>query len=48
MRNLYREPPIDALVHLNKRFQKRLKFEKLTNDGRQAMSKARIAFGNVT
>ena len=49
MRNLYRGPPIDALVHLDKRFQRRrLKCENLTDDGRQAMSKAHIAFGKIT
>jgi hypothetical protein len=48
MRNLYREPPIDALVHLDKRFQRRrLTCQQLTVDGRQAMLKAHIAFGKV-
>ena len=53
MSNLYREPSIDASyqvsVHLAKGFQmRRLKWEKLTDDGRQLMVKARIAFGNVS
>ena len=44
----YRGPPIEAsyqvLVHLAKRFQRRrLKYEKLTDDGRQVMAKAHIA-----
>ena len=47
--NLNRGPPIDALVHLDKRFQRRrLKCDKLTDDRRQAMSKDHIAFGKVT
>jgi hypothetical protein len=45
---LYRGPPIEASyqvsVHLAKRFQRRrLKYEKLTDDGRQVMAKAHIA-----
>jgi hypothetical protein len=49
MRNRFREPSIDALIHLDKRFQRRrLKCEKLTDDGRKAMSKTHIAFGKVT
>ena len=53
MSNLYREPSIDASyqvsVHLTKRFQRRrLKCEKLTDDGRQVMAKAHIAFGKVS
>jgi hypothetical protein len=48
--NLYREPSIDASyqvsVPLAERFQsRRLKCEKLTDDRRQVMAKARIAFG---
>ena len=50
---LYREPSIDASyqvsVHLAKGFQRRrLKSEKLTDDGRQVMAKAHIAFGKVS
>jgi hypothetical protein len=53
MSNLYREPSIDASyqvsVHLAKRFQKRrLKCEKLTDNGRQVMAKAHIDFGKVS
>jgi hypothetical protein len=49
--NLYKGPSIDASyqvsVHLAERFQKRrLKYEKLTDNGRQVMAKAHIAFGN--
>ena len=52
MSNLYRGPSIDASyhasVHLAKVFQRRrLKYEKLTDDGRQLMTKAHIAFGKV-
>ena len=50
--SLYR-PSIDASyqvsVHLVKGFQKRrLKCEKLTDDGRQVMAKAHVAFGKVS
>ena len=53
MSNLYKGPSIDASyqvsVHLAERFQKRrLKYEKLTDDGRQVMAKAHIAFGKVS
>jgi hypothetical protein len=60
MRTLYREPSIDAsyqvLVHLAEGFQRRrLKYEKLTEDGRQTtddrcqvMAKAHVAFGKVS
>jgi hypothetical protein len=53
MRNLYRGPSIDASyqvsVHLAKGFQRRrLKCEKLTDDGHQVMAKAHIAFGKVS
>jgi hypothetical protein len=46
--NMYREPSIDisyqVSVHLAKGFQRRrLKCEKLTDDGRQVMAKAQIA-----
>ena len=50
MSNLYRGPSIDASyqvsVHLAQR--RRLKCEKLTDDGRQGMAKAHIAFGKVS
>ena len=53
MSNLYRGPSIDASyqvsVHLAERFQRRrLKCEKLTDDGRLVMAKAHIAFGKVS
>ena len=53
MSNLYRGPSIDASyqvsVHLAEGFQRRrLKCEKLTDDRRQAMAKAHIAFGKVS
>ena len=53
MNKLYRGPSIDASyqvsVHLTKRFQRRrLKCEKLTDDGRQVMAKAHLAFGKVS
>ena len=53
MNNLYRGPSIDAsyqdLVHLADGFQRRrLKCEELTDDGRQVMAKAHIAFGKVS
>jgi hypothetical protein len=49
MSNLYREPSIDASyqvsVHLAKGFQRRrLKCEKLTDDGCQVVAKAHLAF----
>jgi hypothetical protein len=48
--NLYKGPSIDASyqvsVHLAEGFQRRrLKCEKLTDDGCQVMAKAHIAFG---
>jgi hypothetical protein len=51
--NLYREPSIDASyqvsVHLAEGFQRRrLKCEKLTDDGCQVMAKAHIAFGKLS
>jgi hypothetical protein len=51
--NLYRGPSIDASyqvsVHLAKGFQRRrLKCEKLTDDGCNVMAKAHIAFGKVS
>ena len=53
MCNLYRGPSIDASyqvsVHLAEGFQrKRLKYEKLTDDRCQVMTKAHIAFGKVS
>jgi hypothetical protein len=50
--NLYKGPSIDASyqvsVHLAERFQRRrLKCEKLTDNGRQVNAKAHIAFGKV-
>ena len=53
MSKLYRGPSIDASyqvsVHLAKGFQRRrLKCEKLTDDRRQVMTKAHIAFGKVS
>jgi hypothetical protein len=50
---IYRGPSIDASyqvsVHLAKGFQRRrLKCEKLTDDGHQVMVKAHIAFGKVS
>ena len=53
MCKLYRGPSIDASyqvsVHLAKEFQRRrLKCEKLTDDRRQVMAKAHIAFGKVS
>jgi hypothetical protein len=51
--NIYRGPSIDASyqvsVHLAEGFQRRrLKCEKLTDDRRQVMVKAHIAFGKVS
>jgi hypothetical protein len=53
MSTLYREPSIDASypvsVHLAEGFQRRrLKCEKLTDDGCQVMAKAHIVFGKVS
>jgi hypothetical protein len=53
MSNLYRGPSIHASyqvsLHLAERFQRRiLKCEKLTDDGRQVMAKAHVAFGKVS
>ena len=53
MSNLYTEPSIDASYqvsfHLADGFKRRrLKCEKLTDDGRQVMAKAHIAFGKVS
>ena len=50
--NLYKGPSKDAsyqvLIHLARRFQRRrLKCEKLTDDRRQVMAKAHVAFGKV-
>jgi hypothetical protein len=53
MSNLYKGSSIDASyqvsVHLAEGFQRRrLKCEKLTDDGRQVMAKAHIAFGKMS
>ena len=53
MCNLYKEPSVDASyqvsVHLAKGFQRRrLKCEKVTDDGRQVTAKAHIAFVKVS
>jgi hypothetical protein len=53
MSNHYRRPSIDAAyqvsIHLAEGFQRRrLKCEKLTDDGRRVMAKAHIAFGKVS
>ena len=53
MSKLYKGPSIDASyqvsVHLAEGFQRRrLKCEKLTDDGHQVMAKAHIAFGKVS
>jgi hypothetical protein len=53
MSKLYRGPCIDASyqisVHMAEGFQRRrLKCEKLTDDGCQVMTKAHIAFGKVS
>ena len=53
MSKFHRGPSIDASyqisVHLAEGFQKRrLKCEKLTDEGRQVMAKAHIAFGKVS
>ena len=49
MSNIYRGPSIDSSyqvsVHLAEGIQRRLKCEKLTDDGRHVMAKAHIAFG---
>jgi hypothetical protein len=52
MSNLYRGHSIHASyqvsVHLAVGFQRRFKCEKLTDDGRQVMAKAHLAFGKVS
>ena len=52
MSNFYRGPSTDASyqvsLHLAVGFQRRLKCEKLTDDSRQVMAKAHIAFGKVS
>jgi hypothetical protein len=53
MSNRYKGPSIDASyqvsVHLAVRFQRRrLKCEKLTDDGRQVMAKAHLIFSSET
>jgi hypothetical protein len=42
-------PTMYISLHLDEEFQRRrLKCEKLTDDGRQVMAKAHIAFGKVS
>ena len=53
MTNLYRGPSTDASyqvsVHLAMQFQRtRIRCEKLTDDGRQVMAKAHIAFSKAS
>jgi hypothetical protein len=50
MSNLYREPSIDASYQVSAEgFQsRRLKCEKLADDGCQVMAKAHVAFGKVS
>jgi hypothetical protein len=53
MSTIYKGPAIDASyqvsLHLAEGFQRRrLKCEKLTDDGPQMMAKAHIAFGKVS
>ena len=53
MSSLYRRPSIDASsqdsVHLAEGFERRrLKCEKLTDDGHKVMAKAHFAFGKVS
>jgi hypothetical protein len=53
MSNLYRGPSIDdsyqVSVHLAEGFQRRrLKCEKITDDGRQVMAKTHLAIGKVS
>jgi hypothetical protein len=53
MSNIYRGPSIDASYQISDqltlRFQRRrLKCEKITDDRRQVMAKAHIAFGKVS
>ena len=53
MSNLYRGPSIEASYQVSDqlalRFQRRrLKCEKLMDDGQQVMAKAHIAFGKVS
>ena len=51
--NLYRGPSIDATYQVSDQLalqfpRRRLKCEKLTDDGRQVMAKAHFAFGKVS
>jgi hypothetical protein len=53
MTNLYRGPSIDASYQISDQLalqfqRKRLKCEKLTDDGCQVMAKAHTAFGKVS
>ena len=53
MSKLWREPSIDASYQISEQFalrfqSRRLKCEKLTDDGCQVKAKAHIAFGKVS
>ena len=53
MSNLYRGPSIDASLQISDQLalwfqRRRLKCEKLTDNGHQVMTKADIAFGKVS
>jgi hypothetical protein len=53
MSNLYRRLSIDASYQISDQLalwfqRRRLKCEKLTDDGRQVMAKAHFAFGKVS
>ena len=49
MSKVYRGPSYQVSLHLAEGFQRRrLKCEKLTDDGCQVMAKAHIAFGKVS
>jgi hypothetical protein len=53
MSNLYRGPSIDASYQISDQLalqfqRRRLKCEKLTDDGCQVMAKAHVAFGKVS
>jgi hypothetical protein len=53
MSNLYREPSMDTSYQISDQLalwfqRRRLKCEKLTDDGRQVIAKAHFAFGKVS
>ena len=53
MSKVYRGPSIDASYQISDQLalqfqRRRLKCEKLTDDGRQVMAKAHVAFGKVS